>query len=97
MRHHLVIDEVVLGGELDNAVEHHHAPELGVVEDDQALVLGVAIEEDTVRFQADTETAVQRLFDRIAGEQSRLDVLVNNAWGGYEQMVEDGRGRTSAL
>jgi len=40
---------------------------------------------------------VQRLFDRIADEQSRLDVLVNNAWGGYERMVEDGRGRTSAL
>ncbi len=43
------------------------------------------------------DDAVQRLFDRIADEQSRLDVLVNNAWGGYEQMVEDGRSRTSAL
>ena len=43
------------------------------------------------------DDAVQPLFDRIADEQSRLDVLVNNAWGGYEQMVEDGRSRTSAL
>lgn len=37
------------------------------------------------------DDAVRRLFDRIGDEQSRLDVLVNNAWGGYERMVEDGR------
>ncbi len=37
------------------------------------------------------DDAVQRLFDRIGAEQSRLDILVNNAWGGYERMVEDGR------
>jgi NAD(P)-dependent dehydrogenase (short-subunit alcohol dehydrogenase family) len=27
---------------------------------------------------------VESLFRRIRGEQSRLDILVNNAWGGYE-------------
>jgi len=37
------------------------------------------------------DDAVQRLFDRIGAEQSRRDILVNNAWGGYERMVEDGR------
>ena len=37
------------------------------------------------------DDAVKRLFDRIGAEQSRLDILVNNAWGGYERMVEDGR------
>ena len=37
------------------------------------------------------DDAVKRLFDRIGDEQSRLDILVNNAWGGYERMVEDGR------
>jgi NAD(P)-dependent dehydrogenase (short-subunit alcohol dehydrogenase family) len=37
------------------------------------------------------DDAVRRLFDRIGGEQPRLDILVNNAWGGYEQMVENGR------
>ena len=37
------------------------------------------------------DDAVRRLFDRIGDEQSRLDVLVNNALGGYERMVEDGR------
>lgn len=33
---------------------------------------------------------VQSAFRQIATEQGRLDILVNNAWGGYENMVEDG-------
>lgn len=33
---------------------------------------------------------VEAAFRRIAREQGRLDVLVNNAWGGYENMVENG-------
>ncbi len=28
---------------------------------------------------------------RIQSEQGRLDILVNNVWGGYENMVEDGQ------
>jgi dehydrogenase/reductase SDR family member 1 len=34
---------------------------------------------------------VEAAFARIALEQGRLDVLVNNVWGGYENMVEDGQ------
>src|SRR5262249_43046286 len=34
---------------------------------------------------------VKYAFDRIAREQGRLDILVNNAWGGYENMVENGQ------
>jgi len=34
---------------------------------------------------------VARVFQRIRDESGRLDVLVNNAWGGYERMVEGGR------
>jgi NAD(P)-dependent dehydrogenase (short-subunit alcohol dehydrogenase family) len=37
------------------------------------------------------DTAVERVFRRTADEQGRLDILVNNAWGGYERMVEDGK------
>jgi len=37
------------------------------------------------------DAAVERLFAQIEAECGRLDVLVNNAWGGYERMVEDGR------
>jgi NAD(P)-dependent dehydrogenase (short-subunit alcohol dehydrogenase family) len=33
---------------------------------------------------------VQAVFQQIAEEQGRLDVLVNNVWGGYETMIEDG-------
>lgn len=37
------------------------------------------------------DDAVARVFARVQAEHGRLDVLVNNAWGGYERMVEDGR------
>ncbi len=37
------------------------------------------------------DAAVEAVFDRIAREAARLDILVNCAWGGYERMVEDGR------
>jgi dehydrogenase/reductase SDR family protein 1 len=46
---------------------------------------GIAIECD----HRDDEQ-VRAAFRRIADEQGRLDVLVNNVWGGYENMLEDG-------
>ena len=33
---------------------------------------------------------VKQVFERVRAEQGRLDLLVNNVWGGYERMVEDG-------
>jgi dehydrogenase/reductase SDR family member 1 len=30
----------------------------------------------------------EAVFGRVMGEQGRLDVLVNSAWGGYERMLE---------
>jgi NAD(P)-dependent dehydrogenase (short-subunit alcohol dehydrogenase family) len=33
---------------------------------------------------------VESAFDRIHSDRGRLDLLVNNVWGGYERMVEDG-------
>src|SRR5437773_9165096 len=33
---------------------------------------------------------VEAVFARILGEHGQLDVLVNNVWGGYERMVENG-------
>jgi dehydrogenase/reductase SDR family member 1 len=33
---------------------------------------------------------VYHAFDRIIEEQGRIDVLVNNAWGGYENTIEEG-------
>ena len=37
------------------------------------------------------DAAVARLFQRVDGESGRLHLLVNNAWGGYERMVENGK------
>ena len=33
---------------------------------------------------------VQSAFRRIADSEGRLDILVNNVWGGYENMIENG-------
>lgn len=36
------------------------------------------------------DAQVVRLFEQIAAEQARLDILVNNAWSGYQRMEHDG-------
>ncbi len=36
------------------------------------------------------DTAVEAVCARIASEQPRLDILVNNVWGGYDRMVDGG-------
>jgi dehydrogenase/reductase SDR family member 1 len=43
-----------------------------------------------VRCDHTDDEQIRAVFDRIAAEQGRLDVLVNNVWGGYERMVENG-------
>jgi NAD(P)-dependent dehydrogenase (short-subunit alcohol dehydrogenase family) len=37
-----------------------------------------------------SDAATRALFQRVQAEQGGLDVLVNSAWGGYENMVEAG-------
>ena len=34
------------------------------------------------------DSQVEELFKRVAKESKRIDILVNNAWGGYEKMRE---------
>ena len=36
------------------------------------------------------DAEVTAAFDRVASEAGAVDILVNNVWGGYENMVEDG-------
>jgi NAD(P)-dependent dehydrogenase (short-subunit alcohol dehydrogenase family) len=36
------------------------------------------------------DTQVEAAFHLIARETNAIDILVNNVWGGYERMVEDG-------
>jgi NAD(P)-dependent dehydrogenase (short-subunit alcohol dehydrogenase family) len=38
----------------------------------------------TVRCDHSVDEQVEALFERVKQEQGRLDILVNNAWGGYE-------------
>jgi len=42
-----------------------------------------------VRCDHTDDNDVQSLFERICREQGRLDLLVNNAWGGYEQRRDE--------
>ena len=37
------------------------------------------------------DRSVETLFSRIKDETGRIDLLVNNAWGGYEWMFKDGQ------
>jgi len=37
------------------------------------------------------DTQVAAVFERLATDHGRLDLLVNNAWGGYDRMVENGQ------
>lgn len=41
-----------------------------------------------VRCDHTDDEDVRLLFERVTSEQGRLDLLVNNAWGGYEQYDE---------
>jgi dehydrogenase/reductase SDR family member 1 len=36
------------------------------------------------------DVQVAQAFERIYSERGRIDLLINNVWGGYEQMVEGG-------
>jgi NAD(P)-dependent dehydrogenase (short-subunit alcohol dehydrogenase family) len=58
----------------------------GTIEDtaDEASALGG----ETIPLRCDhrNDDEVRAVIDRIAGEHGRLDVLVNNVWGGYEYL-----------
>ena len=44
----------------------------------------------TIRCDHRNDDDVDAAFDRIAREATVIDVLVNNVWGGYESMIENG-------
>jgi NAD(P)-dependent dehydrogenase (short-subunit alcohol dehydrogenase family) len=37
-----------------------------------------------------SDAAVAAAFERVTRETDRIDILVNNVWGGYERMIDDG-------
>ena len=46
---------------------------------------------DRITCDHSDDRAVEGVFRDIEARAGRLDILVNNAWGGYERMVEDGK------
>src|SRR5689334_25234991 len=57
----------------------------GTVEAAAEAVIARGGEGIPVRCDHTNDAEVEALFDRIRQEQGRLDLLVNNAWGGYAQ------------
>jgi NAD(P)-dependent dehydrogenase (short-subunit alcohol dehydrogenase family) len=53
---------------------------------------GIVVEERVTAIRCDhrIETEVEAAFGRIARDAGPIDILVNNVWGGYEGMVENG-------
>ncbi|MGH2435947.1 MAG: SDR family NAD(P)-dependent oxidoreductase [bacterium] len=53
---------------------------------------GAPIDEHITGIRCDhrLDAEVTAAFERIARETHGIDILVNNVWGGYERMVEDG-------
>ena len=43
-----------------------------------------------VRCDHTVDEEVESLFARVEAEQGRLDILVNNVWGGYEKYMDEG-------
>jgi len=43
-----------------------------------------------IRCDHQLDAEVTAAFERVAREGGEIDILVNNVWGGYERMVEDG-------
>ncbi len=53
---------------------------------------GGAVDEHITRIRCDhrLDAEVTSAFERVARETPGIDILVNNVWGGYERMIEDG-------
>jgi len=54
---------------------------------------GATIDEHTTTIRCDhrLDAQVEAAFRRILSEAGAIDILVNNVWGGYERMVENGQ------
>jgi dehydrogenase/reductase SDR family member 1 len=58
----------------------------------RSLEDGVSIDEQITGLRCDhrVDEEVTAAFERAAGEAHGVDILVNNVWGGYERMIENG-------
>ena len=58
MRHHFLVDELVLLGDLRRAIEHEHLAEEAVLEQHKVLMLGVQLVKHLVDFEGHAKTEV---------------------------------------
>jgi dehydrogenase/reductase SDR family member 1 len=58
----------------------------------RSVVDGATIGSHIIGIRCDhrLDTEVTAAFERVARDTDGIDILVNNVWGGYERMVEDG-------
>lgn len=59
------------------------------IEETAALVTARGGAGIPVRCDHTVDLEVESLFARVEAEQGRLDILVNNVWGGYEKYLDD--------
>ncbi len=57
----------------------------GTIEETAALVNAAGGQGIAIRCDHTDDTQVQQVFNQIKSDFGRLDVLVNNVWGGYEE------------
>ena len=70
--------------------DQHPSQSSGSIEATAAEVTRLGGKGIPVRCDHGNDREVEALFAQIQAEQGRLDLLVNNIWGGYEQMSENG-------
>ncbi len=58
VRHHFLVDEFVPLGDLGGAIEHEHFAEIGLLEQDQVLVVGLQFIEHPVDLKAHAEAEI---------------------------------------
>jgi NAD(P)-dependent dehydrogenase (short-subunit alcohol dehydrogenase family) len=74
---------VYLTGRTESAADAT-VPLPGTIHETAALVYEAGGKGVALRCDHADDRQVQAVVERIAGEQGRLDILVNNAWGGYQ-------------
>ena len=71
-------------------MEKGDAPWFGTVPETAAEVTRLGGKGIGIRCDHRHDEEVEATFRQIEAEQGRIDILVNNVWGGYEGMVENG-------
>lgn len=70
--------------------DHGHTTYPGNIETTSAEVSRLGGKGISVLCDHRNDAEVEALLDQILAQQGKLDLLVNNIWGGYEQMSENG-------